>query len=68
MEANMAKQKPSFDNKSTNMFADTLHAVMYLQEHGIVDNASQTWNMAKLVKGADQIFINMANYIANTVK
>lgn len=57
--------KSNFSCTTDKKFTDAMQAALKLEEEGIVEHASYLWNVAKVVKGADTLIINMANYIAN---
>lgn len=57
--------KSNFGCTADKKFTDAMQAALKLEEVGIVEHASYLWNVAKVVKDADTLIINMANYIAN---
>ena len=59
----MGPNKTAFEDKSHEVFENALHAAALLEKNGIVDSAAYVWKMCSVVKGADQMIINMAKYI-----
>lgn len=60
--------KPGYECKTKHIFEDSMQAAVALERAGIVPTASYAWNLCKVVKGADEMVIKMANYIVNTDK